>query len=129
MDDAATPLAEQVGALRWFHTLHLPGGIVTPGAIDSSRLLARLDLPASLAGKTVLDVGAWDGYHSFECARRGALVLATDSYSWGGGGWGTQDGMRALALLKRFGSVTVLNGHIHQLVQKVEGNMTFHTAM
>lgn len=44
-------------------------------------------------------------------------------------GWGTQDGTRALALLKRFGSVTVLNGHIHQLIQKVEGNMTFHTAM
>src|SRR6202035_946509 len=44
-------------------------------------------------------------------------------------GWGTEDGMKALELLKRFGSVTVLNGHIHQLVQKVEGNMTFHTAM
>ena len=44
-------------------------------------------------------------------------------------GWGTEDGMKALDLLKRFGSVTVLNGHIHQLVQKVEGNMTFHTAM
>lgn len=43
-------------------------------------------------------------------------------------GWGTDDGGRALALLKRFGSVTVLNGHIHQLAQKVEGNMTFHTA-
>jgi 3',5'-cyclic AMP phosphodiesterase CpdA len=44
-------------------------------------------------------------------------------------GWGTEDGMRALELLKRFGSVTVLNGHIHQLIQKVEGNVTFHTAM
>jgi 3',5'-cyclic AMP phosphodiesterase CpdA len=43
-------------------------------------------------------------------------------------GWGTDDGMQALMLLKRFGSVTVLNGHIHQIVQKVEGNMTFHTA-
>jgi 3',5'-cyclic-AMP phosphodiesterase len=43
-------------------------------------------------------------------------------------GWGTQDGARALALLKRFGSVTVLNGHIHQVIQKVEGNITFHTA-
>jgi 3',5'-cyclic AMP phosphodiesterase CpdA len=43
-------------------------------------------------------------------------------------GWGTDDGMQALKLLKRFGSVTVLNGHIHQIVQKVEGNMTFHTA-
>ncbi len=43
-------------------------------------------------------------------------------------GWGTDDGARALALVKRFGSVTVLNGHIHQVVQKVEGNITFHTA-
>jgi Icc protein len=43
-------------------------------------------------------------------------------------GWGTEDSARALALLTRFGSVTVLNGHIHQLVQKVEGNVTFHTA-
>ncbi|HSU56977.1 MAG TPA: metallophosphoesterase [Candidatus Dormibacteraeota bacterium] len=43
-------------------------------------------------------------------------------------GWGTQDGERALGLLKRFGSVTVLNGHIHQTLKKVEGNVTFHTA-
>ncbi|WP_336492050.1 metallophosphoesterase family protein [Methylobacterium nigriterrae] len=43
-------------------------------------------------------------------------------------GWGTQDGARALGLLRRFGSVTVLNGHIHQIVQKVEGSVTFHTA-
>ena len=44
-------------------------------------------------------------------------------------GWGTGDGEQVLALLKRFGSVTVLNGHIHQVVQKVEGNVAFHTAM
>ena len=43
-------------------------------------------------------------------------------------GWGTDDGARALDTLKRFGSVTVLNGHIHQVMQKVEGNVTFHTA-
>ena len=43
-------------------------------------------------------------------------------------GWGTDDGLQALDMLKRFGSVTVLNGHIHQIVQKVEGHMTFHTA-
>lgn len=46
--------------------------------------------------------------------------------SWG---WGTQDGAEALSYLKRFGSATVLNGHIHQVVQKVEGNVAFHTAM
>jgi 3',5'-cyclic-AMP phosphodiesterase len=44
-------------------------------------------------------------------------------------GWGTDDSERALGYLKRFGSVTVLNGHIHQVLQKVEGNVTFHTAM
>src|SRR5262249_22748454 len=43
-------------------------------------------------------------------------------------GWGTQDSAQALSYLKRFGSVTVLNGHIHQTLQKVEGNITFHTA-
>src|SRR5579864_3193191 len=44
-------------------------------------------------------------------------------------GWGTQDSAQALGYLKRFGSVTVLNGHIHQIMQKVEGNVSFHTAM
>lgn len=44
-------------------------------------------------------------------------------------GWGTDDSEQALSLVKRFGSVTVLNGHIHQIMQKVEGNISFHTAM
>ena len=43
-------------------------------------------------------------------------------------GWGTADGAQALSYLKRFGSVTVLNGHIHQIIQKVEGHVAFHTA-
>ena len=43
-------------------------------------------------------------------------------------GWGTAEGEQIAEMLRRFGSVTVLNGHIHQIVQKVEGNMTFHTA-
>jgi 3',5'-cyclic AMP phosphodiesterase CpdA len=45
-----------------------------------------------------------------------------------GWGWGTGDADQATSYLRRFGSVTVLNGHIHQIVQKVEGNITFHTA-
>ncbi|HYZ32262.1 MAG TPA: metallophosphoesterase [Crenalkalicoccus sp.] len=44
--------------------------------------------------------------------------------SWG---WGTEDGAQALSLMRRFGSVTVLNGHIHQTLQKVEGNLAFHS--
>lgn len=54
------------------------------------------------------------------------LPLWTVYEEWG---WGTADAGRALGYMKRFGSVTVLNGHIHQIVQKVEGNVTFHTAM
>jgi Icc protein len=54
------------------------------------------------------------------------LPLWTVYEKWG---WGTADSGRALEYLKRFGSVTVLNGHIHQIMQKVEGNLTFHTAM
>ena len=44
-------------------------------------------------------------------------------------GWGTEDGARALGYLKRFGSITVLNGHIHQVLKKTEGKATFHTSM
>ena len=53
------------------------------------------------------------------------IPLWTIAPEWG---WGTEDLAQALALLARFGSVTVLNGHIHQVMQKVEGNVTFHTA-
>jgi 3',5'-cyclic AMP phosphodiesterase CpdA len=55
----------------------------------------------------------------------GHIPLWTLYADWG---WGTDDGAQALELLRRFGSVTVLNGHIHQIAQKVEGNITFHTA-
>ena len=53
------------------------------------------------------------------------IPLWTISPEWG---WGTDESEQALSYLKRFGSVTVLNGHIHQVLQKVEGNVTFHTA-
>ena len=53
------------------------------------------------------------------------IPLWTVSADWG---WGTEDSAQALGLVKRFGSVTVLNGHIHQVMQKVEGAVTFHTA-
>ena len=53
------------------------------------------------------------------------IPLWTISKDWG---WGTDDAEQALSLLKRFGSVTVLNGHIHQLMQKVEGKVSFYTA-
>jgi tRNA (mo5U34)-methyltransferase len=74
----------EVGRHEWFHAMDLGQGVVTPGRIDVvRRTLPRLKLPASLAGKTVLDIGAWDGFFSFEAERRGAKrVLATDSHAW-----------------------------------------------
>jgi Icc protein len=54
------------------------------------------------------------------------MPLWSVSAAWG---WGTDDAAQAIGYLKRFGSVTVLNGHIHQVIQKVEGNITFQTAM
>ena len=63
------------------------------GADDTPIRLARLDLPASLAGASVLDIGAWDGFFSFEAERRGAArVVAADYYRWHGGGWGSKAG-------------------------------------
>ena len=91
--DPQRSVAERVRQIKWFHSIDLGNGIVTPGLSDSSRHLKRLGLPADLRGKTVLDVGAWDGYFSFAAERRGATrVLATDSYSWNGSGWGRKDG-------------------------------------
>ncbi len=86
-------LQQQVNAVRWFHRIPLGHGIVTPGVDDTPAKLARLHLPESLANKTVLDIGAWDGFFSFEAEARGAKrVLAVDSYCWGGRGWGTKAG-------------------------------------
>jgi len=88
-------LRSRVAALRWYHSIDLGQGVVTPGTDNSPYRLARLDLPASLAGKTVLDVGAWDGFFSFECERRGAArVVAADFYSWHDTGWGTKAGFQ-----------------------------------
>jgi tRNA (mo5U34)-methyltransferase len=86
-------LAEQVAKLWWYHSIDLGNGIVTPGYDHSALKLQVLGIPADLTGKSVLDVGAWDGFFSFEAERRGALdVLATDHFCWGGGGCGTKAG-------------------------------------
>jgi len=91
---AATPsLQERADAIHWFHTMELGGGVRTKGHYDPTHTLPRLKLPKRLDGRTVLDVGAWDGFYSFEAERRGAAkVLATDHFCWGGNGWATQDG-------------------------------------
>jgi tRNA (mo5U34)-methyltransferase len=100
-------LRAAVARQEWFHTIDLGGGVVTPGRDESARKLGWIRLPRDLSGLSVLDVGAWDGFFSFECERRGASrVVALDGPAWrepawGPGGYGTRSGFdlarRALA--------------------------------
>ena len=81
-------LRARVAEIDWYHSIDLGHGVITPGADDTPARLKRLRLPRDLAGKTVLDVGAWDGFYSFEAERRGASrVLAVDNVEWVGKGW------------------------------------------
>lgn len=77
-------LNEAVRRIRWRHRIDPGHGITTPGNDRTVQRFRHLKLPASLEGKTVLDVGAWDGFYSFEAERRGAeRVVAPDT--WGQG--------------------------------------------
>ena len=94
-------LQARVDALRWYHTIDLGSGVVTRGVDDTPAKLTKIDLPADLSGKTVLDIGAWDGFFSFEAERRGAArVVAADYYSWHGTGWGTGQGKAGFELAR-----------------------------
>jgi tRNA (mo5U34)-methyltransferase len=69
----------------WHHSIDLGGGIVTPGAKKPDLLAleaAAIFGPLNLRGKSLIDIGAWNGFFSIEAQRRGAHVLATDSYCW-----------------------------------------------
>jgi len=78
-------IRQRVAGVKWFHTIDFGQGIVSPGDDDSPGKLKRLQIPRDLSGKTFLDIGAWDGFFSFEAERRGASrVLAVDSYVWDG---------------------------------------------
>lgn len=81
--------------VNWFHSLTLDDQTVTKGKKSADVLKQEADIifRHGVQGKSVLDVGAWDGFFSFEAERRGAArVLATDHFCWSGGGWGNKDG-------------------------------------
>jgi tRNA (mo5U34)-methyltransferase len=78
-------------SVHWFHSITLPDGYVTNG-MQVQESVDRI-FKYSVAGKSVLDIGAWDGYYSFAAEQRGASdVLATDWFCWEGAGWGTKAG-------------------------------------
>lgn len=83
-------LREAAGRYKWWHRIDLGQGVITAGYDDSPAKLGALQLPEDLSGKSVLDMGASDGFFSFAAERRGAArVVAADSYykNWPGG-WG-----------------------------------------
>jgi tRNA (mo5U34)-methyltransferase len=84
---------DDISKINWFHNIDLGNGIVTPGVDRTQAKLKTLHFPENLSGKSFLDIGAWDGFFSFEAERRGAArVLAVDEYVWAGKGWATKDG-------------------------------------
>jgi len=103
-------LRREVNAIQWWHSIDLGNGIVTPGPDPTPARLREIQVPDDLSGLSVLDVGAWDGFFSFEAERRGAArVLATDSFCWGQGGWGTKSGFELArrALRSRVEDLTI----------------------
>jgi tRNA (mo5U34)-methyltransferase len=80
-------LLERVQQQRWYHTIELAPGVVTPGWFDMRPFVDRYGLPERMDGLRVLDVGTWDGFWAFEMERRGAEVVALDvdqesEYDW-----------------------------------------------
>lgn len=79
-------LVENLGSLGWYHSLRLPSGELIPGIQTEEQLRWRIEqfpIPQDLRGKRVLDIGAWDGWFSFEMERRGAEVVGVDIVDWG----------------------------------------------
>jgi tRNA (mo5U34)-methyltransferase len=101
MDQA---VQQRVTDIRWYHSMRL-GDVLTPGQVDAGREAWALQvMPEDLTGKTVLDVGAWDGYYSFEAERRGAArVLAIDSLI----GWHGDVGTAGFELARAYYRSTV----------------------
>jgi 3',5'-cyclic AMP phosphodiesterase CpdA len=149
--------AEQIMKGAKFHTHYVPGEHDVIGD-DGKQFFARFAKEANLGGWYSFDQGgvhfvAMNNVQNFEKDKAGGF--GTDQLEWlekdlkgrtastpivvfthipmwpiyPQWGWATADAPQALAYLKRFGSVTVLNGHIHQIVQMIEGNVSYRTAM
>ncbi len=82
-DSAVATLQDEVDDIRWWHSIDLGHGVVTRGGSDTRGKIVQVAMPDDLSGRSVLDVGAWDGFFSFEAERRGARrVVALDHVVW-----------------------------------------------
>lgn len=66
---------------NWYHTVEIGSGLITPGICNTAQLLSLLDFPKDFSGKRVLDLGARDGFFSFEAEKRGAKEIIALDYS------------------------------------------------
>ncbi|MEI6609649.1 MAG: methyltransferase domain-containing protein [Deltaproteobacteria bacterium] len=120
-------LINEMNSIKWWHRIELDDGLFTPGEVvhvsdGSDYATKRFGMPKDLSGKTVLDVGAWDGYFSFEAERRGAgKVVACDVSVDSGGNWGGTDGFNfAKKILKS--NVIFKECSIEELISNKIGN-------
>lgn len=105
-------LADEIGERRWYHNFDFGDGVVTPGREAQDAKLTALELP-DVTGKTVIDIGAYDGYYSFECEKQGAArVVASDHWSWT---WPGEDARRNFDLVH-----SILDSKVEPLLCPVE---------
>jgi tRNA (mo5U34)-methyltransferase len=100
MTTSREALRRDIDALRWFHQIDFGDGVLSPGWIKASKVarVSKILFDMNVTGKSVLDIGCWDGAYSLEATRRGAArVLATDHFSWNKA-WGDR---RAFELVRR----------------------------
>jgi len=112
-------LQADVNALSWYHTIDLGHGIVTPGIFNTLKYVDRYGIPAGLAGRSVLDIGAYNGFFTIEAKRRGAgRVVAMDR-------WGLPDSPERtgfdLAVRATGVEVEAVNGDVYELSPAVAG--------
>lgn len=111
----------------WFHRFELTNGVTTPGADPSARKLHALSLPDRLDGQTVIDVGAFEGYFSFQCEARGAArVVASDRFIWEWPGYGALANFR---LMKDALQSSVEEVHVEVPALSSSGLGTFDVAL
>jgi tRNA (mo5U34)-methyltransferase len=105
-------LRDEIYTRRWYHTFDFGGGLSAPGRDDMDAKLAAFELP-DLTGKSVLDVGAYDGCYSFWCEKLGAdRVVASDHWAWT---WPGEDARRNFDLVR-----TILDSKVEPLMVPVE---------
>lgn len=117
---------EEMKAIRWFHRIQLDETTTTPGVCPHTAAEAsqRFGIPEDLRGKSVLDIGAWDGLFSFEAERRGARVTAMDTSFEDGGNWGGTTGFNFAR--RQLGSkVEFRAGNVHALDPATHGSFDF----